>query len=400
MRKFIAITFVFSLFNSLGQSTPINDPMWGTPVFSDEFNLSHLDYTKWDTTGDWRRGSCYNFYDNACVEHDLFAYRTGPLSAHNNFLFNTTGVTSTGVLNLIVKSDPITVYGLSSSCPTNACNSRSFNYTMPLMIKSVSDFKYGFFEIRCKLPDLATGETNMGIGAAFWLLDCNPNNCPPNNPPYSNCYGEIDVLEFQNGSKDPMLTQQDQLYTLCSHYRSCSSTCGDESRSLVPYPANRFGKVTFPGNTYRKFAAAWYPDKIEFYMDDNLISSVNNNQNNMRALKILLDLNVQTGGENFDTDASDGFATKVPYSYDIDYIKVYQFDYSDCMNLVSFFPASFASPGNKIKYDIGVGGIGETYVVPAASSISLKASNTITMEEGFEVGANALFIADIVQCPN
>jgi len=55
---------------------------------------------------------------------------------------------------------------------------------------SKETFKYGYFEIRCKLPKPVSPKTNKGKGPNFWLWASNSRVT----------WSEIDIFEF-NGEK-------------------------------------------------------------------------------------------------------------------------------------------------------------------------------------------------------
>jgi beta-glucanase (GH16 family) len=116
-------------------------------TFSDEFNGTSLDTSKWATQ--YVGGGCHNNDEQEC-------YQAANVTA------------SGGVLHLTAKQQTVTV------------GSKTYNYTSGL-IQNASSFSqtYGYFEMRAKLPK------GQGFWPAFWTL---PNN--GNWPP------EIDIVEM------------------------------------------------------------------------------------------------------------------------------------------------------------------------------------------------------------
>ena len=133
-------------------------PAGYTQVFGDEFNASRLDTNKW-----WTR----------------YVYNNGMLDTLNDerqlYRENTNHVFTGSELQLVAR--------------VKESGKPRFRYESG-MVRSKTTFKYGYFEIRAKLPGA------KGVWPAFWLnSDATPEgklSWPP----------EIDIFEFVNNIKD------------------------------------------------------------------------------------------------------------------------------------------------------------------------------------------------------
>ena len=103
-------------------------------------------------------------------------------------------------------------------------------------------FQYGSVEVRSKLP------YGKGIWPAFWLLG---DSIVDQGWP---ACGEIDIMEFI-GDKDPN-----------NVYGSLHAPYFDRSSGVY----NAKGFV----DDFHTYAIDWYPERIEFYVDDQIYNTV------------------------------------------------------------------------------------------------------------------------------
>jgi hypothetical protein len=129
---------------------PSGDPNW-VLTWSDEFGGTGYDYTKW-CRRDWRA----DVHGNA----SLSAYRP---AGNENLIF-----TGSTMIQEVKQEDHSVVNILFESEPPEL-GAHTYNYSAPAWFLSQQKFKYGYFEMRFRLPHLPTGKTNMGAGANFWL---------------------------------------------------------------------------------------------------------------------------------------------------------------------------------------------------------------------------------------
>lgn len=175
-----------------------------------------------------------------------------------------------------------------------------FEYTSS-RIKTLGLFEqaYGRFEARIKLPE------GQGIWPAFWMLGA---DFPEVGWPET---GEIDMMELRG--------QYPSVVSAALHGPGYS-----KDHAITKYfelPAGKFS------SEFHLFAAEWYPDRIEFYVDDCLYQVVTKQDVETQNGEWVYDkpffllLNVAVGG-NYVGPPSD--ETSFPQQMVIDYVRVYR----------------------------------------------------------------------------
>jgi len=161
-----------------------------------------------------------------------------------------------------------------------------------------SDWKYGRVEVRAKLP------TGRGMWPAVWLL------------PTENVYGgwpksgELDVME--NVGYDP-----DRIHSNihCELYNGMAGTNKGSNRVIES-----------PSSTFHVYRMDWYQDRIEYYIDDEILFTYRNPGNGASSWpydqKFCLVLNVAVGG---DWGGIQGIDDGIfPQRMSVDWVRVYQ----------------------------------------------------------------------------
>jgi len=304
---FVAIIPLFCLCQ-----TPIDDPSWGNVLWGDEF--SSIDFSKWHELGegvspsnpwgwgDWHNDAICSCDPNICDCTDPNdagcprAYRTQ--DSDNMYIYQDYG--GTEGIRLRVLEEDITHTGCNPDI--------DLDYTAPVWLLSKKAFRYGYFEMRCRLPDLYFIRTNSGIGANFWLMSINATD---------GSYSEIDIFEFICHD------QQDHNTFIPNNYTSNIWYEPPTGGGRIPDPiAHQKDKTEDFNGQYHKFGAAWFPDRIEFYHNDQLTHISQYHPGDLRRQNIIIDLNVFTYGEWIDRWGM----TILPYDFDVDYVRVYQAD--------------------------------------------------------------------------
>lgn len=144
--------------------------------------------------------------------------------------------------------------------------------------------EYGRFEIRCRVP------AGKGMWPAFWLLP-DPLGWPP----------EIDVLE--------VLGHEPTKLYMTHHFRQAQGGRGSHGGSWV-------GPDFSAG--FHEFAVEWSPQAIVWFVDgvERFRSEKTIPQGKMYML-----VNLAVGG---DWPGAPDEKTKLPASFDVDYIRAYQ----------------------------------------------------------------------------
>jgi len=204
-------------------------------VWSDEFNQAELDRTKWAS-----ETSCWGGGNN---EKQCYTDRPDNIRIHD------------GMLKLVAKSEVFTDYAMPQDF-----DDRGDRVTQPytsgkIRTKGLASWTYGRFEARIKLPQ------GQGTWPAFWMMSEEDNY---GGWPLS---GEIDIVESVN---------------LGAKCYDCEGS-GLENRSIA---ALHFGN-SWPHNQFKSvkptlkdvlgfniFAVEWSEDKIDWFVNDDLVFSM------------------------------------------------------------------------------------------------------------------------------
>ena len=178
------------------------------------------------------------------------------------------------------------------------------------------EFTYGRVEMRAKLPNWE------GMWPAFWLLGANIDEIG-----WPNC-GELDILEHGDYVKDS--TSNDPgLISSAVHYGP-----QDYSRQTTNVPGKIFfdtGQERFirsekiiekPFEEYHTYSMQWSPDKIQFFIDEEMhLEFPMQSQHSPFDKPFFLLFNLAVGGHWTDGYVASGFTEA---TYEIDYVRVYQ----------------------------------------------------------------------------
>ncbi len=170
------------------------------------------------------------------------------------------------------------------------------NYTSTrITTKGKHRFKYGYVEIRAKLP------TGKGIWPAFWMLGKNIKKVG-----WPTC-GEIDILEYVGKEPNTIYTS---LHTKASHGNTINS---------------KKTKIENIEEGFHVYAIDWTKEKIAFYIDHKLVYTFQPKDKNKETWPFkqpfYLILNAAVGGNFGGPEIDDSI---FPQEFVIDYIRVYK----------------------------------------------------------------------------
>jgi len=180
-------------------------------LWEQKFDSTAIDYARWSNHYLWGR----TIRNNPEIEY----YTSG-----KNFEFTGT------ILKIIGKPERITAAAASTSSDsaTFTCSSG--------MLRTNEKFRYGKFEMRCKLPD------SPGSWPAFWL--------------FSERCGEIDI--FEHSSKQP--------YRINENYHYDSSGVKREDFSFI-----KLDKRPNFTRQFHTYTLEWQPDTVQWFIDGMLV---------------------------------------------------------------------------------------------------------------------------------
>ena len=285
---------------------------------------------------------------------------------------------------------------------------KKFSYTKGDLI-SKDAFKYGYFEARFKV-NRPPGVSNTGLGQCFWLFPIkNPRNLQNYVSQY--CYSEIDIAENQpdNGihgfgayvsKSDGDCPEMPDLFS--TNDCGCPISCGTDIKSIF----HKFVEQ----EEFHTYALEWTPSSLKYFYDNVLITTINNIGTNGKIpanfdpMGIILDIEGAKGNFNYHSRCLEinDTTTIFPFEFEIDYVKQYKLDLSQCNNIhpTIYTQSGFENFTNnpKVKAEIRVGEDGLNYpiAVNGGSNVSLRAAYLIELNEGFEVDINGEFFADVI----
>lgn len=372
-RKIFLLLFFCVSYHVVLSQTPISDSSW-TITFEDNFNDTVIDCTKWRFNPPWK--TC----DNA-------ALLTNPTNGGNNHVLND------GILSLVIKEEQDSV-SCWEQCYDSVYNKK---YTSGGLF-SKEDFKYGYFEIRCKLPQYDDTLKGHGMSAAFWMWPLDGMESPVT-------WSEIDIMEID---------ARDNKYTFNAHYSDTlyyREVNGKQEAFWTFYEQDRPGADAnfkpFLFDDFHKFACEWNPKLISFYVDDSLVYSTSMAYYDSARYQFylfseqLIPMHLWIGpaidAGNFWLNNFMEDTTLLPYSLDIDYVKVYKLDFDCNSDYETTSTDSYSTYDHKVKNSITL-----KHKVPDASVYSFRAVDGVYLEDGFEVpiGSSVFLLDSGCPCEN
>lgn len=228
---------------------PLQKPGWDV-VFHDEFDNDAL-----INSGNWKTG--YGWGQTLVNEREYYTrydknFPTTCDKGGNNHIFTTDGASSVLKLEAKIENSNYEVWHWDAN-GNFYTTCENYNYTSG-MLWSSQPFLYGYFEIRCKVP-------NKGklLWPAFWLWEGDGG------------YREIDVFEFSDpsipnkvGMNLHIAQKLDNGYVAPHHSGTNNDYPGDYVITSGP-------DVTSAFHTY---AVRWTPNVVVWYVDNNPVYTI------------------------------------------------------------------------------------------------------------------------------
>ena len=381
--SFVFIFTHYSILNGYGQIHPSIDPAYKL-AWADSFNTVLLDTSKWNKTYPWHQGLNYFICDT-----NIGAV---PMAAIKNSVTDTTNCKVNGeTIKLITRKENYSGQcwswpacpNIPDPCnvPNNECkdgycwhwDTLPFNFTTA-MLYSRWDFRFGYFEIKFKLPPLPEApKTLKGHGGSFWLWSGG-----------NSFYNEIDGFEI-NAYEESSNTFYKA--TGNSHF---SANSGSPNSDFFSYS-------NFTPDTWHTVGINWTSNSIEYYYDSVLQYVSYNHPDSLGQMAII----ITCGGSYvpvdnycvpFDTISAD--STHFPYIFEIDYVKVWQHK-EDCDNNITLTNYNPAFYPNKLHKSVTMG---TNVSITNQTNKSIWASDYILMNETTEIDSNSEFLFNTTNC--
>jgi beta-glucanase (GH16 family) len=272
---------------SLGRPAAASKPGWSL-LFADEFDADSL------SAGDspWITG--YPFGQSLGNELEYYTrfdknFTTSCDKGGQNHIF------SSGSLKLRAKKEPGS-YALHDWLPANCT---PYEYTSG-MIFSKQEYRYGYFEIRAKMP--LQGRT---LWPAFWL-----------NNSVAAQYREIDVFEFNGPVANRMGTNVHLARQVDGGVTFPAGNTEPLNDYQWTYDMTNPPDVTDQFHTY---AVEWTPNSIRWYVDDNVVRTLAGHSPHL-PMNVIANLAIDL----WEPDKTALTQVAFPQDFEIDYIRIYK----------------------------------------------------------------------------
>lgn len=317
--KRVLICFLFqSLLLTVKSQTPNLDPISWELVFSDEFVSEETligEDRNWDTRYPWNNfhhpgldyGTSYDKnFDTDCMKGGI-----------NHEISN-------GVLSLITKKEN----GNFEIWENGQKICQPFKYTTGLIF-SKEKYKYGYFEIRCKISN-----EGQYFFPAFWLWEGSTDG---------NDYREIDIFEFFWDYPNVLSTNIHIQHSL---------DCGDISESTASSETTHsYGKnIQLPfcvSSQFHKYGLEWNPSYIAWYVDDVQVRKIDGHSPNLE-MHVIVNNAIHPSKEHKLKE------NNFPDRFEIDYVKVWKHKFGHLISPGSFDTENFyimSKPNNGFIYN-------------------------------------------------
>ena len=347
----------------------VHDQNWNlAPIFNDDFSSSNRYWkdNRTDSENKWRAyftesGVTHGYPDS---EHQIYQ--------RENALFDTP---SSGFLTLraTYHNPCVTDYWYPYWSPETDC----FNYISGA-IEAIQEFRYGYFEIRAKLP-----APNCGNFPAFWLWGAGIR------------YSEIDIFEHTIWPDIPLSFKK---FTI-GYHASDGSTVLNGAYYLQTAEA--------PLTEFHTYAIEWSPKIIIWYLDGKVVVPAEYIREKIAKVPAFYDeritdqpmrLKVNYAIDNWKDNTTCHHTSLFPLDMVIDYVKVYKLN-CDCNTPVTITNNTDLSAHSKsVKKNITVGTSSGTISIPN-TGITLRATDEIIINSNFEVPLGSEFTAIVHDCP-
>src|SRR5690554_2695983 len=240
---------------------------------------------KFDPNGEWKLVWEDNFDYSGLPDPDIWGYEVGYIRNKEAQYY-----TNERLENARVEDGNLILEARNDNWDSHEITSASVN------TYGKKSILYGRIEVRAKLP------TGVSTWPAIWML----GNCFQNGTRWPDC-GEIDIME--NVGFDPDVIHAN------IHTKDYNHVLGTGKGNKI--------KADEPYNNFSIYAINWYPDRIEFYMDEERYMVYENENNGSETWPFdkphYLILNLAIGGS---WGGQQGIDHSIfPQKYYIDYVK-------------------------------------------------------------------------------
>jgi len=259
-------------------------------------------------------------------------------------------------------------------------NERDFYYTSE-NIESERKFSYGYYEAKVRIPK------GKGLWPAFWLYGGDP------------VYNEIDIFEFWTERVGGIYQsgRNSRVHHMSTHYDYDAD--GDKSSCGSSYMDDDFSADD------HIFALVWEPDKIEWYVDNDLkltayrywqvgsqphdctvpanLTAVLNEIYPIDPMSIIFNLAIESGADAPDSQ------TEFPSQMSVDWVRYYKKSSIENVTITNSSQLALdddlfnALIGSNVEIDCN-------YTIPSDQQLEIIATNSVTIGPGFSAELGSL----------
>lgn len=264
--------------------------------------------------------------------------------------------------------------------------------TPPLVSPDPGAFRYGYFEIRCKLP------THQGAFPAFWLFGASKDTADP-------YYEEIDIFEYSWALGDPN-----------AHWLIFDNPCptgpGDKRIYSTAICHNLLGDTLIPDTDgyglkyvriqdnhediggWHTYSCEWMPDHVYWYFDGELVNTYHDKTHipkhhlTLKTNYAIDDYYYHGGNTWLDSD-----------TMAIDYIRVRQLGWDCGTDEAIACQSDLDGFDYKVKKSVAITSALEEVVVGNADKITFRVADSFEITGPFQVNSGCEFTVIRQDCP-
>lgn len=305
----ISVFFVCICFALLAtaQQAPIDSTY--KLVVNEEFNGRHVNMALWDLKAPWNQ----SMHDSICIcgcdgpnpTREQKAYEYWENDTHNIKINNGTATFFTRKEDYVGEfwDWPKDENGVSQFTITK----HPVRFTTGLLYSRKKYYR-GYYEIKFKLPEAPRfPNTYAPFGANFWVYD-------------GDCWNEIDLYEIING--------QQRTYTSNIHYelpptmQGADTICDPLGARSPRHMQHHINLGSIADNEWHVASFDWQENQIVFYLDGKEYQRLTQDYiKYLEPMSIIVNINSPLYNACVGLNS---FFVKYPYTYEVDYIKVWE----------------------------------------------------------------------------
>ncbi len=396
MKKFIYLCGMMLLSLNMMAQIDLNDRNWDT-VLIENFDEG-ASYWQWDTL---------RFLNKGDYSWKAYMSTIAPKGEHEVYQFGNCQInTADNTMHLIAYYDSVNIHRnyyflpkwmwIDNGGPGYPTNDSLFYFSGAMeyykqhYVQDEADrkFLYGYFEIRCKLPQ------HPGTFPAFWLQDSSKDTIDPH-------YEEIDIFEHTRNllhtycNPTPPPTQDSaRVFTTGIYYNNTGNKANHEDESFARnFPV--ISRSTPDLSNWHVFSCEWQPGTITWFFDEkevNRSGPQDSIPHRPMRLKANYAIDIFACPENRPIWFGSGDMT-------IDYIKVYQLRWDCETDEEITCQSSLDNFDFAVKKSISITSTINDIKINDTDKVTFRVTDSFEITGPFQVNNGAEFAVIVQNCP-